>query len=311
MPGIPLDRVYLQEPHWANWMIVVEMFIAGVAAGTYAAYALIGLARNRQDRGVAHLLGFIPMPLMLLVALLLIVDLGQPLRFHHLLFTHPAALGERPGPFFLNPASPMSWATYLLPLFGLFTAIAFLDSLAHGGSRQPRERKWPLEALAHNPIVLAIGGLVAIAMAAYPGVMLNVMQQTVWTDSILIGALYVAMAALSGMGVAALVARWARAPSTAQAVRDALLWIAIVNAVLIALFLISISQFVAPVVISLIVAPVFWLGVVVIGLAIPIWLLISRRANLENVALAGGLALVGALAFRYSVLYSAVAALQG
>jgi formate-dependent nitrite reductase membrane component NrfD len=311
VPGIPLDRTYLQEPHWANWMIVIEMFIAGAAAGTYLAYVLIGLTRNRQDRGVAHLLGFIPAPLMLLVALLLVVDLGQPLRFQHLLFTHPLALGERPGPFFLNPMSPMSWATYLLPLFGLFTAIAFLDSLAHGLAREPRDRKWPLEAIAHNPILLAIGGVVGLAMAAYPGVMLNVMQQTVWTDSILMGAMYVAMAALSGMGVAALAARWLRATMTATAIRDALLWIAVINAVLIALFLISISRFVAPVVLSLIVGPVFWLGVVVVGLAIPIWLLISRRANLESVALAGGLALVGALAFRYSVLYSAVAALQG
>lgn len=306
---MPPFRSYLQEPEW-TWLLAIEMFVAAVAAGCYFAYGTMEIGGHKEDRRVTNWLGFVPMPLMILVAVILIVDLGQPLRFLNLIFTSPSAVSERGGPFMLNLASPMSLGSYVIFIFGLFTLVAFVDSLTHVG---PLPSSAALENVAHNQVFQAVGGLFALLTGSYSGVLINVTQQTVWTDSILHGALYATMAAFAGVGVAAIIAQRRGAPGTVHALRDALLWIAGINAVLLAVFLVSLGEFARPLVLSLSLAvgPVFWIGVVVLGLAAPIALLLGRNVTSGRVALAGWLALVAALSLRYSVLFSAIAALRG
>lgn len=301
-------RPYLQAPEW-TWLIVVEMFIAAVAAGTYFAYGSMEIGGHREDRRVTHYLGFIPMPLMAIVAIILIVDLGQPGRFLNLLFTSAQAAPERGGPIMWNAASPMSVGTYVLMAFSFFTLVAFVDSVSHTG--RWREQRW-LEPIAHNKIFQAVGGLFALLTGSYSGLLINVTQQTVWTDTILHGALYAAMAAFSGVGVAAIIAE-ARgaAAGTVRALRDALLWVGAINAVLLVAMLVNLNRFALPLVASLTTGPVFWIGVVILGLAVPAYLLLSRRVTAGRVALAGWLALVAALSLRYSIIFSALAALHG
>src|SRR5437762_183987 len=81
---------------------------------------------------VIHRLRFIPMPIMIVVPLLLIYDLGQQGRFINLLIRNPAA-AERPGPLMFNPNSPMNWGSWAMVIFAVFTVIAFADSLHHSG----------------------------------------------------------------------------------------------------------------------------------------------------------------------------------
>lgn len=309
MPGLPGGRLYLQEPEW-TWLLAIEMFFGGIAAGTYFAYALMRLFGNKQDEEVARRIGFVPLPAMLVVALLLIIDLGQPLRFLNLIFTSGSAVPERGGPLMFNPQSPMTWGSYAITAFGLFTLIAFLDSLAHDG----RYLK-PMaggEALAHNGIWLVLGALFALAAGAYSGIVVNVSQQTVWTDTILLGALFVATATLSGFGVAAIAANIRRAESTARAVKDALLWVGAINVILIAAFIASLGDLWRPFALGTVTGPLFWVGVVVLGLAVPAGILLFYRTGVaRQVALAGAFVLVGVLAFRLTVLYSSIAALHG
>ncbi|MGH2499836.1 MAG: NrfD/PsrC family molybdoenzyme membrane anchor subunit [Candidatus Limnocylindria bacterium] len=307
---------YLIEPHWANWMLVLEMFAAGVAAGTFLFIALANLAGGKgragtEDREVAARLGFVPLPLMLVVAILLVVDLGQPFRFLNLVVRSPIAEERGPSPIMFNLNSPMNWGTAVIVVFGLFTLVAFLDALFHTG-------RWRLalsEALSHNPVWLAIGAFFALATGAYSGVLINVTSQNVWGDTFLLGALFAAFSALSGMAVAAIATDRMRAPRTAGAVRSGLIGFAAICGLLLALLVINLLAVgrASPLIGTMreLVAPVFWIGVVGAAILAPIVLLLLRRRPATRLAVVGVVVLAGVLAFRYSMLYSALAAVEG
>ena len=57
---------YVLPPEW-EWPITIALFLAGVAAGTYSVMGLMHWAGDRRDAPVIHRLGFIPMPIMIVV----------------------------------------------------------------------------------------------------------------------------------------------------------------------------------------------------------------------------------------------------
>ncbi|HYU02550.1 MAG TPA: NrfD/PsrC family molybdoenzyme membrane anchor subunit [Jatrophihabitantaceae bacterium] len=302
---------YVLPPEW-EWPITIALFIAGIASGAYAAMGLIHFAGDKRDQAVAYRLGFIPLPLMLIVPLLLIVDLGQPGRFGNLLFTNPAA-AERPGPLMFNPNSPMNWGSWAMVIFGLFAAVAFADALHHSG----RIRFGWLEPISHNIVVLAIGELLALVVSGYSGVLLNVTNQGVWSDTWLMGALFICFSELSGMAAALIVSDRMGATRTSAAMRTALFYSAAVSAIVLVFFLGSMAAqqdgSLAALVASLheFVGPVFWIGAVGLALLVPLLALAPRRMlPLANASLVGLLVLVGVLAFRYAMFFSAISFVQ-
>ncbi len=306
---------YLSEPHWANWVLTLEMFVAGVAAGTFFFIALANIVGNAEDREVAARLGFLPAPLMLLAAILLTLDLGQPGRFLNLVFTSPAAT-ERPGPFMLNPNSPMNYGTYVILVFGLLTVIPFLDALRHTG-RLPAGAEI-VEAVAHNKLGMVVCALFALATGSYSGILLNVTNQPVWSDTYIQGGLYVVFSALGGFAAAAIAADRMRARETAGAVRTGLAGIAVIAAILVAIFVGNLVALGAaqPLIgaMTALVAPAFWIGAVGLAIVYPIVVVATgarlqvARVNASSLAVVGTLVLLGVLAFRWSVLHSALAA---
>src|SRR5438067_6330862 len=260
---------YLQSPEW-SWLILGAMFLSAVAGGGYFAYSSIELSGTRREHQAAlAYLGLVPLPLVIVVAFLLTIDLGQPLRFLNLSFKSPSA-AERPGPFMFNPMSPMDWGSWGLSLFGFFALIAFLDSGAHLW-------RWPfrfLEPIAHNIVLGVIGGAVSLLVGAYLGVLLPVTQQPVWSDSLLAGALYVTMEACAGMGIAAIIASLVHAAATVRAARTGLLYMGAATVIVLVLFVaqLAVAGAAAPLAFSARVGPVFWIGGVVLGLVVPLYL---------------------------------------
>jgi len=304
---------YVLQPEW-EWPITIALFIAGVASGTYASMGLIHFAGDLRDRPVAWRLGFIPLPLMLIVPLLLIVDLGEPSRFLNLLIKNPAA-AERGGPLMFNANSPMNWGSWAMVLFGFFAALAFLDALHHTG----RLRLAWLPAISENIVVIAIGELLALVVSGYSGVLVNVTNQGVWSDTWLVGALFICFSELSGMAVALIVSDRMGAARTSAALRTALFYAAIVSTVVLVIFLAglgsqadgSLSALIAS--FHELVAPVFWIGAVGLALLVPLLLLAPRpvlRAPSATGAMIGVLVLVGVLAFRYALFFSAISFVQ-
>ena len=304
---------YVLPPEW-EWPITIALFLAGVAAGTYSVMGLIHFAGDKRDEPVLHRLGFIPMPIMIVVPLLLIYDLGQQSRFLNLLIKSPGAT-ERGGPLMFNANSPMNWGSWAMVIFAGFTALAFADSLHHSG----RIRMSWIEPLTHNKPILAIGEFFAMVVSGYSGVLIAVTNQGVWSDTWLMGAIFICFSELSGMAVAAIVCDRMGAVHTAMAVRRALFLFAAVSAAFLVLFLIglgtqqdgSLSALIAS--LHEFVGIVFWAGAVGLALLVPLLLLGPRplvRIPNGSLALIGVLVLVGVLAFRYAMFFSAISFVQ-
>jgi formate-dependent nitrite reductase membrane component NrfD len=305
---------YLLNPEW-EWLIMLALFFAGIASGTYAIMGLMHLAGDKADRPVLDRMGLVPLPFMLLTPILLTLDLGQPMRFLNLLITSAGAT-ERPGPIMFNPNSPMSWGSWAMILFAPFTLISFLDSLQRvRGTVVPVLT--PLSSfLARNVLWIIVGELIALVVSAYSGVLINVTNQGVWSDTYLMGGLFIAFSELSGIAVAAIIAGRTRNARTGAAVRSTLFGTAIVSAVLLALWLGNLAALgsLSAVAASLLVAPAFWIGAVGAAVVLPIVTTGPFRVAVwqrtDQLVILGGLVLLGVLAFRYATFFSAIAFLN-
>lgn len=188
---MPIPRENAVE--WTFW-VWLEMFVAGIAAGAYFAAALLevaGRGRSRSAR-VAH---FIAWPLITLSALILIIDLKQPLRFHHMILGNNTLLP------ILKLWSPISFGTWIVGAFGLITFISFIDAVLDRS--RWHFRRWGSGVSLHGGpagLVLAvIGGLLAIGVGSYSGLLLQVTSFPGWRDTAMLGAEFIATAALTGV----------------------------------------------------------------------------------------------------------------
>ncbi len=71
-------------PGW-EWWVVWYFFLGGLAAGLYFIAALIELVGSERDREMAQVSYYLAFPLALVCGVLLILDLGRPERFWHML----------------------------------------------------------------------------------------------------------------------------------------------------------------------------------------------------------------------------------
>jgi formate-dependent nitrite reductase membrane component NrfD len=127
---------------------------------------------------------------------LLTLDLAQPLRFWHMLVnTTPGELA----PVFKS-WSPMSVGAWGLVVFGVFVTVSFVDSVVQDGSRG-RARLIPRVVA---PLWNLLGLLAGLFIAGYTGVLLAVSNQPVWSDTWMLGAVFLA----SGLSGSAALLGW-------------------------------------------------------------------------------------------------------
>src|SRR5512133_653239 len=109
----------LQVPMW-QWWIVAYFFLGGVAGGAYFLSTIIELVGAPEDRPAARMGYYIAFPLAIACAILLIADLGQPLRFWHMMVYSRTVLRC------VNWPAPMSIGAFARLLFGLFSFLSVL-----------------------------------------------------------------------------------------------------------------------------------------------------------------------------------------
>jgi len=190
-----------QTPDW-GWWIVLYFFFGGITGGTYFAAAWLDLFGDARDRGAIWLGHVLAFPLLLLSVIFLIVDLGQPQRFWHMLFQ-----SERlPLPMF-KAYSPMSFGSAILAVFGAAAFVSFVDAVLAG-----RDGRLHAADNRVGKVVSAIGAAGGLALAGYTGVLLNVTNVPVWGTSPWLGALFLFSGVSTGIAFLLLVAR--RYPST-------------------------------------------------------------------------------------------------
>jgi protein NrfD len=199
MTGVPSSTWFTAPPHW-GWLIVLYFFIGGLAGGSYFLAALIDLFGRREDRPLAHLGYYIAFPCIALSGLVLTFDLGRPLRFWHMMIESNT---YRP---MFKMWSPMSVGVWALLIFGFFTFLSFLAALAEDG----RIAKPGLRGLrppgALGTIIAVLGGIAGFYVAGYTGVLLAVTNRPIWSDTPLLGMLFVVSAASTSAALIMLLA---------------------------------------------------------------------------------------------------------
>jgi formate-dependent nitrite reductase membrane component NrfD len=297
MNTIPSSTYFSAPPDW-EWLIVFYFFFGGLAGGCYFLAVLIDVFGRPEDRPVARIGYLVSFPALLISGLLLIIDLYRPERFWHMLLESNT----------LQPMfkywSPMSMGSWALLVFGIFSLAGFLAALAEADRlRWPGARRFR----PPGPFGVAmgiVGGLLGFYVAGYTGVLLAVTNRPLWSDTPLLGMLFVVSAASISAALLILLAerfRWTM-PSIAQLHRLDASVVALELIVLIAML------------VSLGAVSRAWLGVwgalllvtVVIGMLLPLGLY-SRRHWLGrlNTTAYAVLVLVGGFLLRLVIVFSA------
>jgi protein NrfD len=203
MNTVPSSTFFSAPPDW-GWLIVFYFFFGGLAGGCYFLAALIDLFGRAEDRPLARLGYYIAFPCVVISGILLTLDLHRPLRFWHMLIESNTF---RP---MIKYWSPMSLGSWALLIFGLFSLISFVGALV-----EDDRLAWPAGRRVRAPGVLSgviavIGGLFGFYVAGYTGVLLAVTNRPIWSDTPLLGMLFVVSAASISAALMILLAQRSR-----------------------------------------------------------------------------------------------------
>ncbi|MGE5828660.1 MAG: NrfD/PsrC family molybdoenzyme membrane anchor subunit [Micromonosporaceae bacterium] len=189
---------FVRSPEW-TWYILFYFFLAGLSGGSYVIATLLRLG-NRLDEPVARLGYYVAFITLLGCPVLLTLDLGQPLRFWHML------VNTTPGNTGLNFKywSPMSVGTWALVVFGVFATVSFLDALV-----RDRAGRAVLGG-AVGTVWSVLGAVAGLFVTGYTGVLLAVSNQPVWSDTWALGGLFLASGLSGSAALLAWLARYRR-----------------------------------------------------------------------------------------------------
>src|SRR5271155_4549022 len=169
--NMPVTKV----PGW-HGIIAWDALLNGMATGLFLAAAVTELAAPAIFTSVAKIAYPVALVLLLIDLGLLVTDLGDPLRFHHMLRV-------------FKPDSPMSVGTWCLTIFSLpLTAAAALSLLAELGI----DFEWA------RILAVVVGLLPGFGAAAYKGVLLSTNAQPGWKDARWLGGYLTNSALLMG-----------------------------------------------------------------------------------------------------------------
>jgi protein NrfD len=289
--GVPSDTFYTGPPHF-RWWIILYFFVGGISGGALLVASLLRLFGGREDTHFIRLGVYISFIGCVISAFLLIVDLGVPLRFWHML------VQDNTGRLMFKWWSPMSIGAWGLLVFGFFSFLGTVRALW-----DDRRLTWSTLEFLERPTTTvfgAIGGIIGgLFLAGYTGVLLSVSNRPIWADSEWLGLLFLLSGISTSVAALFLVSRWRgiRVPSTeirlGQFDRIAL----ILELVVLVIFIVSLGS----------VAKAFlnaWgvlllLGVVGVGIVMPLRM---GRDAAHNVATASVLVLFGGFVLRVVVL---------
>jgi len=205
---MPPSEHFAAPPNW-EWWILGYFVLGGISGGSYAIATIIRIFGAPADQRISRLGYIVSFIALIPCPIFLTLDLGQPLRFWHML------VDTSEGALAFKYWSPMSLGAWALVIYGLFSFVSFLGALAEGGTRALS----PFAGFVRGTLGSiwgAIGTFFGLFIASYTGVLLAVSNQAVWSDAgWVLGGLFLA----SGLtGSAALPAprcasRWRTATS--------------------------------------------------------------------------------------------------
>lgn len=294
--GVPLP------PRW-GWYVVLYFFTGGLIAGCYAIASALDAMRDPRDHDAVRLGYTIAFPGVLVCAVLLIVDLGRPERFWHMVIKSHYF----PEPI-LKYWSPISIGSWVLSVFGAFAFISFMGVLVQNG----RVRWRPVVRLADRlrrlprAVLVAwsiLGAFFGLFLAGYTGVLMVGTVRPVWHNAVPLGGLFLA-SALSGSYalLILLLARRGRGHTdpTVAKLAGADRWAVAIEVALLLLVLVPLGALARPIVTGGF-GVLFWVGAVLAGLITPLVLDLTKRPGKveRQQLLRAALILVGGLVLRF------------
>jgi formate-dependent nitrite reductase membrane component NrfD len=182
---------------WA-WPIIIYLWLAGIAGGAYFAAFLAYHLSGGKYHGARRVAAVLGVPGVALGVLLLVVDLGHPFRAWHLFMG-------------LRPVSPMSMGSWILLVWAALatglSVIWWAESLAKRGTVTGWRRAIALIAIL-SPVAAVtdwVEFFLSITLAAYTGVLLSATSNALWASTVLLPALFVASAVSTGIALISLV----------------------------------------------------------------------------------------------------------
>jgi Ni/Fe-hydrogenase subunit HybB-like protein len=208
-----------KAPAW-HGLVAWDLFFNNLTTGLFLVAALGELTAPEIFTPLAKVA--YPLALVLLVADLscLVLDLGDPFRFHHMLRV-------------FKPTSPMSLGTWCLTIYSLPLAVATALSLlpAPGADAVRLAVRWVRDA------VVVLGILPALGSAAYKGVLLSTTAQPGWKDARWLGGYLSNSAFLLGCAEMLALSVLIGQERAASVLRPALAVLLVINALVLLLLL--------------------------------------------------------------------------
>ncbi len=255
----------VHAPGWEWYYVAMYFFVGGISAGAYFIGSLAELFGGERYRALSRTAYYVAFPLILLTPPLLILDLGRPGRFWHLL------LYAQNGLPYVNVQSPLSVGSWALLLFGAMSFLSFLDNLVAEGRLKGAPfvhlySGWPRKVYA------AVGSVAGFFVAGYTGVVLNVTARPLWVATApLVGALFIASAASTGAAAIALVgARRGGAPEVPREAFDRFDRIVKAIELVLAIAVVAVAGRYAAPLLSGVFALAYWGGAVLLGIVLPL-----------------------------------------
>src|SRR5271163_684356 len=202
--NMPVTKV----PAW-HGIIAWDALLNGMATGLFLAAAVSELAAPAVFIRVAKVAYPVAFVLLLVDLGLLVLDLGDPLRFHHMLRV-------------FKPGSPMSVGTWCLTIFSLpLTAAAGLSLLAELGI----DFEWA------RILAVVAGLLPGFGSAAYKGVLLSTNAQPGWKDARWLGGYLTNSALLMGCAELLVLSALMGQPQATAILRTAFIVLLVLNVI--------------------------------------------------------------------------------
>lgn len=286
---------------WGS-LIAWYLFLAGVGAGAY----IIGVISDHLGGSYQVLVKpaiSLGAPLVAIGSILLLLDLGAPLRFWRA---------------YLRPQSSMiSVGIIIITIFIILGLVHLLALYFPGFKLSQKTKLW----------LGRINSLFALGTAIYTGLLLGVVKAIPFWNSSILPFLFCVSAVSTGIGAVLLVAGLQRLPAQTEESEQLLLslqklsrvdvFLVIIELLVLFfyLFIVGSSGVVAMESVRYLVtgdyAVIFWLGVVVVGLLVPLvlefWSIFKEKefniARFTNISIVTSICLlIGGLFLRYSVL---------
>lgn len=292
--GLPV----IHGPHW-NWLVVAYFYLGGIAGVSYALASIAELIGGAENRRIARTGRYLALATMLPCPPLLILDLGRPERFHHMLRV-------------LKIRSPLSVGTWTLLVFSGFAGLSAAAQAAQDGLLGRETAPARLGRALPAGAIGAAGLAPAFFLSGYTGTLLGATAVPLWArNALLLGPLFLA-SSLSNASAALtllLIAQRGTRPGTFARLErlETIAQVAELGLLLAARA--RLGPTIARPLTGGKLGATYRYGVLGAGIGGPLALrlidrLRGRHASRPAAALAAASALVGGLLFRYVILYA-------